>query len=418
MNEQGTSVFHLPIKLSKQNIEWTINQLIEGVVYEDSNMDKDNMMIKAVKREAITITFDEKTIQYRVALNIWVKKNIGLATTVEARGDIAVDFSTVYKVNREWQINTETEVSDYEWLKKPKVRVGFFDIPIKSIANKIVERSKNLISESLDLQLANRFNLYKIMTKGWDLLQKPIRVSREYDLWIKVSPGFLSMTPLVIDGDQIQAKVLLKANINAFVGEKPLVQNEVDLPAFNYSNFADEDFSIELPTFIHYKEIEKLAKQYLIGKTFTSKRRSITVEDISIRGLEEKVLFILRLTGSYNGIINVLGKPVFDKNNTMLEFEEFEFELETKNVLLQSLGWLFYKRLNRKLKETIRFPIKGMLVELRRRIEDELTNYKINNNFFLSGEIGEIELLKISVSAKWVELLFLTKGKATLGFKK
>ncbi|MFT5165687.1 MAG: hypothetical protein ACI8P3_000915 [Saprospiraceae bacterium] len=416
MKSQGSSTVHLPIKLSKQDIELTINQLITGVIYEDTNMDKDDMMVLAEKKGFITVDVDVNTFRYRVSLDIWVKKDIGLGV-VEASGGLAIEFSTSYEISKEWQISTVTEVSDYVWLEKPKVRVGFFDIPILSIANKIVERSKQLISQSLDHQLSSNFNLRNYVQQGWELLQDPILVSADFNLWFKIYPENLSMTSIAIHDDEISNKVLIRASTNAFIGEKPPSHTIVVLPPFGYSDIEEEGFQIQLPTRISYKELQNLAKQHLIAKTFTTEGRSITIVDIALCGNGDKLEINALLSGSYSGSINLICRPVYNKIKKQIEFEAIDFELDTRNVLFQGIGWLFPKILKRQFEKAMKFPLKESLDKMKGLLQNSLEAFNTNDNVFLKTQFGDIEVHRINLSEESVEVLFLTKGEVSLEIK-
>ena len=108
--EDLTSYLNIPIKISLKSLEQSINNQLEGIIYEDKDMqDGDNMMVRAEKKEDIKLSVDSQSIKYKLPLGLWIKYDIGISN-VEADGDIALDFKTSFKITEDWKVETITEV--------------------------------------------------------------------------------------------------------------------------------------------------------------------------------------------------------------------------------------------------------------------------------------------------------------------
>ncbi len=416
MKEQEASLIYLPIELNKQDIDSSINQLIQGVVYEDTKMDDDGLMLKAEKREPISVTIDSQTFNYRVPLVIFVKKDIGL-TQVEADGAIALIFSSKYEIGEDWSLKTETEVVDFQWLEKPKIKLALFDIPIKFVANKILERSKDFISKSIDQQLAQTFNLRNHTENAWNLLQQPIHVSKDLDLWVKIIPEVLSIAPFQFDGSNISSKIYITAKTNAFFGDKPDAEHAVGLPPFLFEETENDHFKVQVGSAISLLEVQRLAKKYLIGKSYDLGSRSVVLDDLDISSQADKLIVNVQLKGSYNGSINMIGKPVYNKNTNKIEVEDLEYELKTKNIFMKSIGWLFQKGIENLFEKALQFPLNENLIKAKSLLEKQLQDYEFSKNVLINGEIESIEVQDIYLVDDRIEALILANGKLRVDLK-
>ena len=106
MKEKKLSQINVPVTLKIEEIEATINDLIDGVLFENVNLaddSSDDLEIRAEKPENISLSFDSHQINYRVPLKLWVKKIIPITLVeVEVEGAIALSLSTEFKIENDW----------------------------------------------------------------------------------------------------------------------------------------------------------------------------------------------------------------------------------------------------------------------------------------------------------------------------
>ena len=145
--EEQISVLHLPVRVNLRELESSLNEQLDGLIYEDDSMnDGDNMMVKAQKTDTISLTVDSSTVKYRVPLSLWVKYDAGI-TNLEAEGDIALTFNTGFAIRDDWSVETQTTLMGYEWLKKPKLRTFGVSLPVGFIANVILDQGRETMTK-------------------------------------------------------------------------------------------------------------------------------------------------------------------------------------------------------------------------------------------------------------------------------
>src|SRR6187551_3246716 len=78
------SFINLPVSIKLKDIQNQTNSLLNGLIYEDNNIEDDNIEIKVWKQAPITITVDHgkeaEKIKTVLPLKVWAKYRIGTKT--------------------------------------------------------------------------------------------------------------------------------------------------------------------------------------------------------------------------------------------------------------------------------------------------------------------------------------------------
>lgn len=422
MEESTLSYVNIPIILSIKEINAMINKLIYGVFYENGNLadeDTGDVHIKAEKTQDISISFENDHVNYRVPLKIRVKKIIPVtALEVEVEGEIALSFKTCFNIEEDWKFSTQTEFINFDWLQKPHLRLGLFDLPIKFIVNIILKKSKKLVCSTIDQGLIKNFDLQNYMSEAWKILHSPILLSEEYGLWLSLFPKKVGMTPIVADADFIKSTIMVQTYANALIGEQPKIVRDIPLPPFQFSANIKEDFYLYLMTKTTFADAENIARKYLIGQTFSKGRRSVNVLDVKINRKEDNLAVEIRLTGAYKGSVLVEGKPVFDMDKNEIEIKNPEYKLHTRNLLIRFFNWLFYRFIIKWLKRHLHFQLTENLNEVMNLLEKKLENFEVKDNVFLNGNLSKLKVESIQMDEKSLMVTIISSGKLSLFINK
>ena len=164
-----SSQVNIPLNIDRWELEQSINKKVTGILYEDYSYEdnnNDNLMVKAMKSSDIKIGFFGQQINYIVPLSIWVKKKIAF-TELEGTGDIIIKFVTDFSVKDDWSLETKTHVESYQWTKTPMLKTMGVEVPVKYIADIVLDKSKGKLAAAIDEQVKKTLNLQKnIKTLG------------------------------------------------------------------------------------------------------------------------------------------------------------------------------------------------------------------------------------------------------------
>ena len=411
------SIVHLPIRVSRLEIEDAINAQLTGVLYEDMDMNDnggDRLQMKIEKMAPIHINLQGQQISYKIPLAIWLRKGMDLGN-VEAKAEITMDFITSFEIEADWKLVSQTKVESYQWLQSPKLKLGFLNIPIKAIASKILERSKSTIANKIDEQVTKNFDLQKIVKEAWKTLQKPVLLHEAFKIWMKIDPELMTMTPIKTERDSVISTISIKGHSEIIIGEEPKTKLNPQLPKFQFViGVSDRKYSVNISTQIPYKEAERMALEQLKGETFRQGKYEATIEDLKLFGRNKQLIVEAKLSGSYEGSIYFEGTPYFDKAKNIIEIKDLDFELETKNFLMRSATWLFRKTIIKKIKEQLNFPLSENLENTKKIINQQLAHYTLAKGIFLKGKLESLDIQNTFLTKKGIVIFVNSKGKLDL----
>ena len=197
------SILNIPVNLKLSVLESIINSQLNGLLYEDKDFnDGDRMKVKVYKRNPIKLSGKDNELKYRIPLSIQVVYD-AMVTNVLASGEIELEAKTSFKISKDWTLKTQTDVTNYVWIKKPVAQVVGVNIPLGSLADVILNNSKSYLGKQMDETTSSYFDLKSIVSSAWNTISRILSVSEEYKTWLSVNPSKVTMAPLIIQGDSI-----------------------------------------------------------------------------------------------------------------------------------------------------------------------------------------------------------------------
>lgn len=415
------STLTIPVNIPMDELVRKLNNSLSGqALYEDysfSDNGYDGLMFNAWKSQDLTLSMFGNTLKYRVPLKIWLKKELLLGATAEAEAELALNFKTVFSLNRDWTISTQTEVEWHEWLKKPVLKTGIGDISVETIANIALNRSKKTLSQALDQYVAQQINLRPYVQSAWNAIQAPILLDSSYQMWTKTTPTSIGMTPITTYGNSIRAKIAVECINDVTFGQKPSFRRDSYLPDLNLISDAPDDFMMQFATDVPFAEAERLAKNMMVGQVFESGKKKVKVEDILLWGNNDKIVVNTRLSGAFNGNIYFIGKPEFNAKKNMVEIKDLDYHVDTRNFLMRSASWLFQGPIKKKMASAMSFPLEENVKYIKTSAQESLTNYMIQPGVLLNGTLDSVSVQDVHVTPTGIRVDLFSKGKVSVDVK-
>jgi len=414
------STISIPVSISIDDLVRLLNaQTSNKALYEDysyTDNNNDGLLLNAWKSEPITMTLSGNTIKYRIPLKLWMKKQLYVGEA-EAEGTIALALKTTYQLREDWTLITKTEVEYHEWLAKPVLKTGLGNINIEPIANIALNRSKKTMTQSIDQFMSEQLNLKSYIQEAWLALQEPVMLSEEYKMWIKTTPTSLAMTPLQSDWNTIRSTIAVTCLNDVTFGEKPYFRENAALPNLRYIMEAPDDFQMQLATDVPYAEAEQMAKKIMVGQVFESGKQKVRIEDIELWGNDNRLVINSTLSGSFKGNIYFIGKPTFNAAKNQIEVKDLDFHVQTRNFLMKSASWIFQGTIKRKMAESMVFPLGDNIAELKKTVQESLTNFQIQPGVTLNGMVDSIAVTGTHLTPASIRVNVYSKGKVTVDVK-
>lgn len=393
------SKLNIPVNLKVSVLESIINSELTGLLYEDKDFnDGDRMKVKVYKRNPIRLSGKENDIRYKIPLSIYVIYD-AMVTHVNASGEIELEAKTSFKIGKDWSLKTQTDLTHYVWIKKPIAQIGGINIPLGSLADVILTNSKSYLGKQIDEMTASYFDLKAIVGSAWSSITRVLSVSEEYKAWLLVNPNKVTMSPIIIQGDSIQTNLSLTAKPQLNIGEKPMSNGISKIPDYSQVLGESQRTILVLRTKLPFSETKSLTLKQVGGQTFSSGKKSVTVEDVNYFGINNKLGVEITLTGAYKGKIFLTGTPKMDTLTNLINLPDLEFNLETKNFLVKTAGWILKSNLKKMIQENINFYMTLNLNDTKKELEKQLNEYPLATGFKMKSKIDQLSVDNIQITS-------------------
>jgi len=411
----------LLVELDVKKLEAAINKKMNGVIFEGANISDKDLAVKISKAQNFTFTIKNNVIEYRVPLKVWSrfawkveKFGFTVGDNYEATGSIALTYKTTISFDKNWKLVSKTTGSGYEWIETPKLNVVGVSVPVTPIANVALSRCDKLISEQIDKTLAESVDIKKYVTQAWAGVQKPQQVNAENNVWLRVTPKDVYVSPFTTSGNKLNLAVALYAQIESFIGNQPTANTAVPLPVFKYITRPAQQFNLNIAGDILFDKISEMAKKELLNKSFTQGSKSITITGLSIFGNEGKAVFVADVIGSLKGRIYFTGNMVYNPEKMAVEIANPEFDVKTKNSLAKSASWLLHGMILKQLSPYLTYSVKADLDKLKKDVNLMMGNYSIMDGVSLKGNLNDMSVLNLNLVPGAVRIQVNVKGNVGL----
>lgn len=417
----ATSEFPLQVEIDVKKLETAVNKKLNGLLFEGNNLNNQDLSVKVWKAQNFSFTITNNVIEYRVPLKLWTrfawnvqKFGISVGDHYEANGSIALNFKTTISIDKNWKLVAKTTPAGYQWIETPKLNAIGVTIPVTPIASIALDKSQKLITDQIDQTLAQMVDMKSYVQSAWSEIQKPVQVSTDYNLWLRITPKDIFVAPFTTVGQKLNIALSLNALIETFMGTQPQANKPAPLPVFKNVARISKDFNLNVATDVTFEKITEMSRAQLLNKTFSEGKRSITITDISIYGSDGKAIFVADVKGSIKGKIYFTGNLIYNPEKMTVEIQQPEFDLNTKNALLKSADWLLHGLILNKLTPYLSYPVKSYIDDMKKEGNDMLKNYKVYDGIDLTGNITTVNVNTLNLVPGAVRIMANAKGNVLL----
>ena len=192
-------------------------------------------------------------------------------------------------------------------------------------------------------------------------------------------------------------------------GSKP-DEGRIPLPSLQMTPLPLEGFHIALPITIDYGRINQRLEQDMSGQEFkTPLGERVKVEGVQLYGSGDKLILAVRLSGGVNGNLYATGLPVFDEAMGVLRFDDLDYTVDTRNVLVRSANFMFHEDILSNIKSQAVIDLSGQIQTLRSRLGAALTR-DLGPGVSLEGEVAKLRPRGIYPTAGGVEVHMIAEG--------
>ena len=430
-NEKYLSAVHLPVEVPLAEIEQQINKQLTGLLYEDNSYEddnQDNFKAKVWKISPIKVQALDSTFLFEVPIKIWASagyKISPLGYTLSGYKDtefsMRMRFVSKIGVTQNWKLNSRTYLDSYDWITEPSIKVAGVTISIKGMVSRLLNRNAPQITQAIDKEVAEAFDLKAYAQQAWELARQPVQLSDKYHTWLVIVPTELWATPLLARDKKLRTTLGVRGYTQTITSvEKPTLKPSKPLPNLILTDKVPSEFQLGLISQVTYQEAARLAEENFVGETFSfsNGKYKIQVTSIEMFGQNDKLVIKAGLSGSLNGFVYLKGTPTYNPTTGLLTLQDLDYDLATKNVLIQSANWLFQGKFAKIIERQMAFPIGEQIREAKQTVETVLKNHQVQKGIYLRGKVASIEPDKVYLTPEQLYSVVFVKGQLNLVIEK
>jgi hypothetical protein len=321
--------------------------------------------------------------------------------------------TSVLSWSDKWTLESETSFDEPQFDDSCRLtNLGIDGTPI--VKSLVIPRLQPL-AVAIDAKVRERTEARKRVEAVWRALQEPTALPP--NLWLTLNPTSAEISPIRSDGDQlIRTSVNLLLRPTASTGPQPSV-NAQPVPSLQLSPRSLDGFHLTLPILAKYSEINRQLSEHLVGEEIpTSVGRSLKIVSAQLYGSGANLILEMGVTGAMNGKLYATGKPVVDVATHTLSFEQFNFTVETKNVLVRTASWLLHSKLLSVVEPETHIDLSDEIETLRRQLSGTLTRELVPGTW-LEGSVENLRARAIYPVPGGVEIQILADGLLQLSVR-
>ncbi len=394
----------LSIEIDVKKLDTALNEELKGLLFEGNQLNNQDLSVKVWKARNFTFSIKNNTIEYTVPLRIWSrfrwnyeKFGLRVGDDYEASGSIALHFSTSLEIDRNWKLVARTTSNGYQWIETPRLNILGVTVPVTPIANYALQESRKLLTSEIDKALADMVELKRYASMAWNEMQNPVLMNEANQLWLKITPQEILLSPFETRGQKLHLTLWLKAGIESVMGSKPATSTLVPLPAFKTTTARPGDFNLNIAADATFAKISELARGQLLNKTFQEGKNSITITDLQLYGRNGKAVFQADVIGSLKGRIYFTGDMVYNAEKRAVEVINPDFDLNTRNALVKSANWLLHGLIIKKITPYLSYPVKAELDNAMAEANKILANYSVYDGIRLQGKLNTLNVISLDL---------------------
>ncbi|CAC9974281.1 DUF4403 family protein [Flavobacterium panici] len=406
--DANPSFINLPITVKLNDIENQTNTLLNGLIYEDNNIEDDDIEMKIWKQAPIKIQNDpansdkkiktilplKATIKYRIGTK---KMGIELYDTREFNLNGVITLSSDVALTN-WKLNTKTEFRSLDWNESPTMTVFGKNMPITYLINPAISIFKSKLEHKIDEAIEKSMDFKPNVLSALEKICTPFQMSDTYESWLRIVPVEVYSTNAKLKNDSFLLEMGMKCNMETIVGKQPESKFNASKIVLKPVTKIPNQISANIAAISSYMDASKIMTKNFAGQEFGSGSKKVTVKNVSIWHKNGKMIIALDVLGSIDGTLYLNGIPQYNAQTKEIYFDKLDYVLDTKSKLMRTANWLAQGFVLRKMEESCRYSIQPNLEEGKKSMAAYLKNYSPMPGVFVNGKMEDIQFDKIQLT--------------------
>lgn len=398
------SFLHLPIELKYKDIEFQINKQLNGLIYNDSIVEDDNVKMKVWKQAPILITQENGKIKTVLPLKIlatyrygFEKMGIKLYDTKDFTLNGVLTLKSDVTLNN-FVLETKTTFEGVEWEESPSMVILGKNVPITYLINPALNYFKSKIEKTIDEKIKETMDFKPQVIQAVEKVAKPTLLNPTFDTWLNIKPQELYSKKSELLKDAVKIEMGMKCLFETIIGNEPKPSFDASKLIIKPVSKMPEKITANIVAVSKYKEAATMINKNFAGKEFGDGSKKVKVIMVDLWHKSGKMIIALTLEGTINGTIYLSGLPQYKKETQEIFFEDLDYVLDTKSFLLKSANWLAQGLILNKIKEQCKYSIAPNMEEGKKTMLQYLSNYSPMKGVFVNGKLETLTFETIKLT--------------------
>ena len=314
----------------------------------------------------------------------------------EPRIRYTMTYGTQISFNKNYTLSPTTKLKDFKIIDPCEITFINYDV-----TNKVKEEMETeliAMEEKIDEEIS-QIDLKSKVDSLWGELNKPIKIG--YYGLLNINPNRITISDIQYQ-DTI-AKVSLNLFFAPFVSTQDEGKTNVNLEDMS-THQETKGFDITADFKTNFDSLSSILMKEFYNYEIQIQGKEFVIKDLSIVGVKDgKLVFKLVFEGHRNGTFYLIGTPYLDKQNQLLRFNDIDFDVKTKSLLLKSAKWLMNKKVINTLQEKSTIDLSMHLTSIKTNINKKL-NTEIVSGIHAETSISDLRIENLLLSSKHIAI--------------
>ncbi len=349
------------------------------------------------------------------------------------KGSAHIDTSLTLGVNSKIKLmpnyKIKSSTSPILQIRKAEIPVGFrykhhdvgFTISIRGKLDQELRPKLNEIVRDVDSKLA-QVDLRKPVSKAWKDISTTIPLNNDIaDAYLQIKPYKLQFSGIKVHKGDLLVNIGLDTYFQGIVGANPGKPTPAPLPNLS-SATGKKGLNIALPVYANYRDARTILHKHLANTMFTVKDNvKINIKDVNIYGNGKKVVvkvdFSADVPGQIfdtTGWVFLVGTPVYNPGKNVLSVTNFDYDLNTKNLLVTSADWLLHEPFVRRIQNELHWDYSKKIIQEQKKLNAKISNFKLSKDVKIKGNISSFVVKGIYTATDGIGVNAVFGGQASV----
>lgn len=412
MTNSKHSKINILVSLDKEKLRQVIgDQLPVNLLNRFSPKGASDLHISVRRKGKIDLTAKDNIIKYEVPLELFVQKDTMLGN-VDVLFEMYLGFETKFLFKDNWELLTRTQMTGYQWVKKPELDFGIFNVPLDSTVLNAIQSNKEILCEQVDEKIRTAGDIRPRLSQILSALPNPIPTPAGAQVWWQCETVKTSMSPLFEKDGFIYGKIALEGTTEFSYG-KALEKLTTVVKAPDIVPDVEKESHLQTLLSINFRAIENSALVLLQKQPFEYKGQKIQATAVRIEQVGQRLKVAADLRGSFDGEVIILGKPLYDATKNEIQLREVDLDLRGNNFLSKTMVVFLRKIIEDRIATILNFPIQKPI---------DFANQKakyvpFKDGLFAKGKINQVTIPQLKVQEDALVINLIIKGYLQLGLE-